>query len=991
MALPATTVVDAPSPFIGLRPFDESDAHRFYGRDHQVDELLRRLAQARFQAVIGTSGCGKSSLVRAGLIPSLKRGFLSDVGTRWKVVVMRPGSDPFGALARELDKPSVLGPQDNRLGTLQRSSLGCVECVRPDLGEKESLLLVVDQFEEIFRYRKEAQGAGADDQADAFVRLLLASAEQDEVAIFVVLTMRSDYLGDCAVFRGLSEALNDAQYLVPVLTRPQLREVLEAPVASAGAEIAPELVQRVLNDVGHGLEQELDQLPVLQHALLRTWQESAGASAIQLEHYGRAGRMSGALNQHAKQLYSELSEPQQAIAKRVFQRLTEKETAGRDIRRPTSFGELREVTGASSEELTHIIEHFQDFLYSSDNPPLNDRSMIDITHEALIRQWGDLKGWAGEEAHSAEVYGRLARDAGRKARKWEDPDLAEVLRLREAARWNDTWAQRYTPGAFSYPQAEEFLEDSRRHRFWRKVQRLGLIGLLLAIPAALYYFQVETARRDAEIARRDAEIERVRTQADAKTAEADRLTAQAQTAGDERDQLLAEAARLRAEGANLAESAKDYETLTQQREAELAELREERDDLSGRLEDTEKNVASLTSRLSRAQEAEARLSAEKTALEEKLAAATVKLDSLAVQLESFEADRPPQFRLRLVEIEALEDGSGGVTGWTFQVYGDGRSLFFLPKFDYDDSKPPRRYFPEEQVAMLELEDTIDIRIEGQRIFGNDTAHGDARITEADHIWTMLVRAPDPKDGAFGFQFELLTNVQTLEPHLKPGTVKVNPKDGLEYAWIPHGEFEMGCVKGDDDCDDDEKPQHSVTISKGFWLGRHEVPVKAYRQFLDETTPGAEKRGGPGDVSVTRVSWNEARRYCEWAGGRLPTEAEWEYAALGGRPGLKYLWGDKISYSQGNWGPDGLDANEWNLHGMAGTVWEWTQDWYGGEYYKSSPSDDPQGPETGQYRVSRGGSRGDYEPKFLRCSNRGWFDPYSRNLDMGLRCVREVIP
>ena len=360
MALLASVIADTSCPFIGLRPFDESDSHRFYGRDHQVDELLRRLAQARFLAVIGTSGCGKSSLVRAGLIPSLKRGFLSDAGTRWKVAVMRPGNDPFGALAHELDKPTVLGPRDDRLGTLQRSSLGCVECVRPDLGEKESLLLVVDQFEEIFRYRKEAQGAGADDQADAFVRLLLASAEQDEVPVFVVLTMRSDYLGDCAVFRGLPEALNDAQYLVPVLTRPQLREVVEAPVASAGAEIAPELVQRVLNDVGHGLEQELDQLPVLQHALMRTWQESAGVSSIELEHYGRAGRMSGALNQHAKQLYQELSEEQQATAKRVFQRLTEKETAGRDIRRPTSFGELREVTGASSEELTHIVEHFRD-------------------------------------------------------------------------------------------------------------------------------------------------------------------------------------------------------------------------------------------------------------------------------------------------------------------------------------------------------------------------------------------------------------------------------------------------------------------------------------------------------------------------------------------------------------------------------------------------------------------------------------------------------
>ena len=347
MAIPAAVTVDVSCPFIGLRPFDEADATWFFGRDEQVDELLRRLAGTRFLAVIGTSGCGKSSLVRAGLVPSLKRGYLSDAGTRWKVAVMRPGSDPFGALARALDDPSVLGPQDGRPQTLRRSSRGCVECVRPDLGENESLLLVVDQFEEIFRFRKETligstddQVAGTDDQADAFVKLLLASCEQDEVRIYVVLTMRSDYLGDCAVFRGLPEALNDAQYLVPVLTRRQLLEVIEEPVISAGRKMAPELVQRVLNDVGHELEQELDQLPVLEHALMRTWQEgdTQGATRLELGHYEKIGRMSGALNQHAQRLYSELSEEEQAVAKKLFQRLAERGVGGA---RHSSTDELR--------------------------------------------------------------------------------------------------------------------------------------------------------------------------------------------------------------------------------------------------------------------------------------------------------------------------------------------------------------------------------------------------------------------------------------------------------------------------------------------------------------------------------------------------------------------------------------------------------------------------------------------------------------------------
>ncbi len=317
MDLPAAVVLETEVPFIGLRPFDEADARCFHGRDEQVDELLRRLVRQRFLAVIGTSGSGKSSLVRAGLIPALKCGYLFDVGSRWKVAVMRPGGDPFGALADELNKERVLGPRPGRSETLGRSSRGCIESVRPDLGEKESLLLVVDQFEEIFRFRRETEAPGANQRSDAFVKLLLASVEQEEVPIYVVLTMRSDYLGDCAVFHGLPEALNGAQYLVPVLTRAQLQEVIEAPVASVGSQIAPELVQHVLNDVGHGLEQELDQLPVLQHALMRTWQVSETCASLGLGDYERAGRMSGALNQHADELYEQLSSERQAIAKRA--------------------------------------------------------------------------------------------------------------------------------------------------------------------------------------------------------------------------------------------------------------------------------------------------------------------------------------------------------------------------------------------------------------------------------------------------------------------------------------------------------------------------------------------------------------------------------------------------------------------------------------------------------------------------------------------------
>ncbi|MCP5120660.1 MAG: hypothetical protein GY953_58445, partial [bacterium] len=442
---------------------------------------------------------------------------------------MRPGNDPFGALSRELDDPKVFGPQEDRSETLRRSSRGLVEGVRENLNPGESLLLVVDQFEELFTFRRKARAASADDQTDAFVQMLMASSEQDEIPVYVVLTMRSDFLGDCAVFHGFPETLNGAQYLVPVLTRRQLRPVIEEPVRSAGVGIAPELVERVLNDVGHGLEQELDQLPVLQHALMRSWGDAEGAPAIKLEHYRQAGGMSGALNQHAQQLYEQLSEEEQGIAKRVFQRLTEKEFEGRDIRNPTSFGQLREVTGASAEQLFRVVEHFRDFLTSPDRPPYTDSSMIDIAHEALIRQWKDLRKWADEEAHSADVYQRLDYDASRaKARPWEDPDLAEALELQEKSAWNLTWAQRYTPKEQAYRQVEKFLERSRRHRTRKRVQWAAVILVALAIPALVILYlaeearqaavsaeqQAELARQQAELANSNAELEQVRARSD---------------------------------------------------------------------------------------------------------------------------------------------------------------------------------------------------------------------------------------------------------------------------------------------------------------------------------------------------------------------------------------------------------------------------------------------------------------------------------------------
>lgn len=279
------------NPYPGLRPFRESEAHLFFGRSEQIDELLAELEQSRFVAVLGASGSGKSSLVKAGVLPALHGGFALRVGSHWRIATFRPGGNPIHSLARALAAREVLGDGETDLvvataqveATLRRSSLGLADTARrsPRLRDGR-LLVVVDQFEELFRFRQtEVRGPG---ESSAFVRLLIEATRDATAPVDVILTMRSDFLGDCSEFRDLPEMINQGLYLVPRMTRSQLREAITAPAAVGGGAITPRLVQRLLNDAGS----DPDVLPVVQHALMRTWDlwaEGGRDGAIDLRHY----------------------------------------------------------------------------------------------------------------------------------------------------------------------------------------------------------------------------------------------------------------------------------------------------------------------------------------------------------------------------------------------------------------------------------------------------------------------------------------------------------------------------------------------------------------------------------------------------------------------------------------------------------------------------------------------------------------------------------
>ncbi|HEX3527144.1 MAG TPA: WD40 repeat domain-containing protein [Thermoanaerobaculia bacterium] len=459
-----------------MRPFEPQEDYLFFGRETHIDELLRRLRRHRFLSIVGTSGSGKSSLVRAGLLPALYGGFMAQAGSRWRVAVFRPGSDPIGHLATALNHPDVCGSSGTGReemyramieATLSRSSRGLIEAARQaPLPSGENLLVVVDQFEELFRYRS-ALHKGSFDEASAFVRLLVEASRHEEIPIYVVLTMRSDFLGDCAQFQGLPEVINEGQYLIPRLTRDQIRQAIVGPIAVGGGEIAPHVVELLLNDVGDNP----DHLPILQHALMRTWdfwlKDHAEGEPIQLRHYEAIGGMREELSRHADEAFNELdSEAERALAERLFRSLTEKGPDNREIRRPTRLADLCATAGAPQDEVVAVIDRFRrhdrSFLMPPADTPLAPNTVIDISHESLMRVWSRLCAWVEEESRSVETYRRVAETAALyergRAGLWRDPDLSIALSWRADNQPNMAWATHYAPG---FERAMAFLDASR--------------------------------------------------------------------------------------------------------------------------------------------------------------------------------------------------------------------------------------------------------------------------------------------------------------------------------------------------------------------------------------------------------------------------------------------------------------------------------------------------------------------------------------------------
>jgi len=480
----------ADSPYPGLRAFEQSESHLFFGREQALSDMIEKLRRRRFLAVTGPSGCGKSSLIKAGLLEELNSGFLSGEGP-WRTIIFRPGSRPLRAMAEALtagfgvgqDRPELL---EARLSSQENAFVGWLDFIG---AKDETIFIVVDQFEEIFRFEDtdpgdELAGSSQREEVEEFVDILLRATESQSRKVYVVITMRIDFLGDCATVPGLIEAINDSHFLTPRMTRLQCAEAIREPARVFGGEVDDKLVTEMLNDLsladgetGSAEWTNPDLLPLLQNVLARMWRQAQGRQGVKLtvQHYENVGRLSGALNAALDGIYNVLNQNDKRLAERIFKLLVQPESSHRqrDVRRPTSVSDIMTATGADMAAVTRVIGEFRsegrNFLMPPPSVSLTPMSVVDISHESLIRQWERLREWVREEQRSAEIYrqlenhARIAADGG-----------GEVLNDRQLAVfepwWEETaptpmWASRY---GTNHPEAFSFYRRSIERRNERR-------------------------------------------------------------------------------------------------------------------------------------------------------------------------------------------------------------------------------------------------------------------------------------------------------------------------------------------------------------------------------------------------------------------------------------------------------------------------------------------------------------------------------------------
>lgn len=498
-------IIIRPNPFPGLRSFRPDEGHLFFGRMESTLKVVSRLKNSGFVAVIGASGSGKSSLVLSGVIPALLKENVEEKKS-WSYVVFRPDHNPVDRLATELSSLSAGAgfsqlPGNAVAASLHNRTEGLIDVVnkmRKSL--RQQIVVVIDQFEELFRYNSSSTRGELGDEATDFIDLLVNAARKPDQGLYIILTVRSEYVSECSRFHSLTSLMNSSSYLLPQISHDQMTSVIEEPIKVAGAAIDRSLVKIILTD----LTERPGQLPVLQHLLMRLWNHWSRSGdmsrPIGIADYEAVGQVQGAISQHAGQAMESLSERHKYVCSRIFRTITSRTDDGRELRKPERIFSIAAQTGCTIEEIIEVAEVFRapeySFLTPSKEVSLTIDSILDLTHESIIRLWSMLRKWMDEEEASRKLYLQLARAAEQyqegNGKLWTAPDLLVAVRWREENNPTLAWAEKLDPAfertmLFLRSSEEEYSiqEEYNRKTGTDKIKRTRLVAAILGLIAII--------------------------------------------------------------------------------------------------------------------------------------------------------------------------------------------------------------------------------------------------------------------------------------------------------------------------------------------------------------------------------------------------------------------------------------------------------------------------------------------------------------------------